>query len=108
MNTLSPSAKNANHVSTTAFSTIDSQLSKNRCGRPPREAQDEERADRDDEGQEQLRQRDTTKSAMQRNTTLPIEQTTAANTRSSRVMPASFSRSSTSWLALSLNASSSA
>ncbi len=58
MNALSPSAKNANQVSTTAFSTIDSQLSKKRCGRPPRKAEDEDRADGDHEGQEQLRQRD--------------------------------------------------
>ena len=41
----------------------------------------------------------TTNSAMQRKTTLPIEQTTAASRRSSRVMPASFSKSSTSRLA---------
>jgi hypothetical protein len=102
--TLSPSAKKANQVSTTVLSNIDSQLSKNRAvGLQARQSTKI--------GPVAITKvmtsfaSVTTNNATHRNTTFPIAHTTAANKRSSRVMPASLSRSRTSLLALSLNAS---
>ncbi|EWS64720.1 hypothetical protein Y695_02036 [Hydrogenophaga sp. T4] len=95
MNALMPRAKKANQVSTTAFSTIDNQLSKKRAvGRQARH-----KTNSGPTAMTNVRKSlasVTTKRAMQRNTTLPMEQTTAAKSRSRRMIPASFSRSSTS------------
>ena len=79
MNALSPRAKNANQVSTTAFRTIDSQLSKKRAvGRQARQ-----RMKSGPTAITKVRNSFasvTTKSAMQRKTTEPIEKTTAGKT----------------------------
>jgi hypothetical protein len=61
--------------------------------RSPCEAQDEQRPDRDHEGQEELRERDDEERDAQEDHE-PMEKTTAAKTRSSRMIPASFSMSS--------------
>jgi hypothetical protein len=104
---LRPNAKKANQVSTTAFKTIDSQLSKNRAvGRHARH-----RMNSGPIAITKVRKslaKVTTKSAMHRKITLPRAVTTAAKTKSSRMIPASLSRSRTSRLACSLNASRSA
>ena len=104
MKVLRPSAKNANHVSTTAFNSIDNQLSKNRCvGFHARQ--------RMNSGpMPMMKVRNTvasvtTNTATHRNATDPMEKMHAARTRSSRVMPASFMMSATCMLALSLNSS---
>jgi hypothetical protein len=107
MNALRPSAKKANQVSTTALRTIDSQLSKNRAVG----LQARHRMKSGPTAMTKVRksfESVTTKSAMQRKTTEPIEKTTAARTRSRRNMLASFMMSATWALASSLNLSSKA
>src|SRR6218665_524087 len=107
MYALSPKAKKANQASTTELSKADSQLSKKRAvGRQARQ-----RMNSGPTASVKVRKalaKVTTKSARQRKRTLPKAVTTAAKSRSSRVIPESFSRSSTSWLAFSLNPSSKA
>ena len=90
MKALRPSAKKANQVRTTAFRTIDNQLSKKRCVGQPRKAQQEQRADRNDKGQEELGQRDDEQRDAQEDDRSRTRRSAAASSRSSRNMLASF------------------
>ncbi|EWS64758.1 hypothetical protein Y695_01993 [Hydrogenophaga sp. T4] len=104
---LNPRAKKANHVSTTAFNTIDNQLSKKRAvGRQARQ-----RMNSGPTAMTNVRKSlasVTTNKPIQRNSTEPMEKMAPASTRSSRNMLASFMMSATCALASSLNLSSNA
>ena len=99
-----PRAKKANHVNTTAFRSIESQLSKNRCVG----FQAKQKTKIGPTAMMKVRktvESVTTNTATQRNATEPIEKIAAARNRSRRVIPASTMMSATCLLALSLNSS---